>query len=215
MNGITVPMAIVDFIPVVLFFAAAVLLQRDLYNKMVKGAYALLATGSVMVLIGGLFKAGWKILYALSICDYPLLENSFFPMQGPGFLMVFLALVGMFTPWNRGRTVTMSVAAVPVYTSSMPFVIMQTVGCAGAQWSLFALSLKMRQRLAAVMYVISFWFMLGMGYLSATFDDSSSMHWMAQCVNIVSQGSFLWGTVLLHRAGLADWQFGRAGRAVC
>lgn len=214
MNGITVPMAIVDFIPVVLFFAAAVLLQRDLYNKMVKGAYALLATGSVMVLIGGLFKAGWKILYALSICDYPLLENSFFPMQGPGFLLVFLALVGMFTPWNQGRTVTMSVAAVPVYTSSMPFVIMQTVGCAGAQWSLFALSLKMRQRLAAVMYVISFWFMLGMGYLSATFDDSSSMHWMAQCVNIVSQGSFLWGTVLLHKAGLADWQFERAGRAV-
>lgn len=214
MNGITVPMAIVDFIPVVLFFAAAVLLQRDLYNKMVKGAYALLATGSVMVLIGGLFKAGWKILYALSICDYPLLENSFFPMQGPGFLLVFLAPVGMFTPWNRGRTVTMSVAAVPVYTSSMPFVIMQTVGCAGAQWSLFALSLKMRQRLAAVMYVISFWFMLGMGYLSATFDDSSSMHWMAQCVNIVSQGSFLWGTVLLQRAGLADWKFERAGRAV-
>ena len=214
MNGITVPMAIVDFIPVVLFFAAAVLLQRDLYNKMVKGAYALLATGSVMVLIGGLFKAGWKILYALSICDYPLLENSFFPMQGPGFLLVFLALVGMFTPWNRGRTVTMSVAAVPVYTSSMPFVIMQTVGCAGAQWSLFALSLKMRQRLAAVMYVISFWFMLGMGYLSATFDDSSSMHWRAQCVNIVSQGSFLWGTVLLQRAGLADWKFERAGRAV-
>ena len=214
MNGITVPMAIVDFTPVVLFFAAAVLLQRDLYNKMVKGAYALLATGSVMVLIGGLFKAGWKILYALSICDYPLLENSFFPMQGSGFLLVFLALVGMFTPWNRGRTVTMSVAAVPVYTSSMPFVIMQTVGCAGAQWSLFALSLKMRQRLAAVMYVISFWFMLGMGYLSATFDDSSSMHWMAQCVNIVSQGSFLWGTVLLHRAGLAGWRFERAGRAV-
>ena len=214
MNGITVPMAIVDFIPVVLFFAATVLLQRDLYNKMVKGAYALLATGSVMVLIGGLFKAGWKILYALSICDYPLLENSFFPMQGPGFLLVFLALVGIFTPWNRGRTVTMNVAAVPVYTSSMPFVIMQTVGCAGAQWSLFALSLKMRQRLAAVMYVISFWFMLGMGYLSATFDDSSSMHWMAQCVNIVSQGSFLWGTVLLHRAGLADWKFERAGRAV-
>lgn len=206
MNGITVPMAIVDFIPVVLFFAAAVLLQRDLYNKMVKGAYALLATGSIMVLIGGLFKAGWKILYALAVCDYPLLENSFFPMQGPGFLLVFLALAGMFTRWNRGRTAVMSVAAVPVYTSSIPFVIMQTVGCAGTQWSLFALSLKMRQRLAAVLYVVSFCFMLGMGYLSATFDDSSSMHWMAQCVNIVSQGTFLWGTVLLHRAGLADWQ---------
>lgn len=107
MNGITVPMALVDFIPVLLFFAAAVLLQRDLYRQMVKGAYARLATGSIMVLIGGLFKATWKILYALRICDYPLLSDSFFPMQGPGFLLVFLALVGMFTPWNRKGTTTL------------------------------------------------------------------------------------------------------------
>ena len=57
MNGITVTMALVDFVPVLLFFAAAVLLQRDLYDKMVKGAYALLATGSIMVLISGIFKA--------------------------------------------------------------------------------------------------------------------------------------------------------------
>ena len=57
MNGITVTMALVDLIPVVLFFAAAVILQRDLYEKMVKGAFALLATGSVMVLLAGVFKA--------------------------------------------------------------------------------------------------------------------------------------------------------------
>lgn len=36
MNGITIPMAIMDFIPVCLFFAAALILQRDLYNKIVK-----------------------------------------------------------------------------------------------------------------------------------------------------------------------------------
>ena len=204
MNGITVTMALVDFIPVLLFFAAAVLLQRDLYNKMVKGAYALLATGSTMVLISGIFKALWKILYALGICDYQAHDAAFFPMQGPGFLLVFLSLIGMFTKYNRRKTAALSVAAVPVYTSTMPFVILQIIGCAGSQWTLFALSLKMRKKAAAALYVVSFVFMLGMGYLSATFDDSSSMHWMAQCVNIVSQGTFLWGTVLLHRAGLAQ-----------
>lgn len=203
MEGITVTMALVDFIPVLLFFAAAVILQRDLYNKMVKGAYALLATGSVMVLISGIFKALWKILYALAICDYQALDASFFPMQGPGFLLVFLALAGMFTRYNRKQVSLLSVGAVPVYTSSMPFVILQIIGCAGAQWCLFALALKMKRRAAAVLFVTAFVSMLGMGYLSATFDDSSSMHWIAQCVNIVSQGSLLWGVVLLHRAGLA------------
>ena len=148
MNGITVPMAVVDFIPVALFFASAVLLQRDLYSKMVKGAFALLATGSTMVLIGGIFKAGWKILYALGICDYTLLDASFFPLQGPGFLLVFLALVGMFTRYNR-RHVLHSVAVVPVYTSTIPFVIMQTVGCAGAQWTLFVMAMLMKKKSAA------------------------------------------------------------------
>ncbi|MFR9215735.1 MAG: hypothetical protein ACLVKK_05790 [Ruthenibacterium sp.] len=202
MNGITVTMALVDLIPVVLFFAAAVILQRDLYDKMVKGAFALLATGSVMVLLAGVFKALWKILYALNVCDYQLLDAAFFPMQGPGFLLVFLALAGMFTKHNRKRVNLSSVAAVPVFTSTMPFVILQIIGCAGMQWCLFALALKMKRRPAAVMFVVAFVFMLGMGYLSATFDDSSSMHWLAQCVNIVSQGALLWGTVLLHRAGL-------------
>ncbi len=202
MNGITVTMALVDLIPVVLFFAAAVILQRDLYEKMVKGAFALLATGSVMVLLAGVFKALWKILYALNVCDYQLLDAAFFPMQGPGFLLVFLALAGMFTKYNRKRVNLSSVAAVPVFTSTMPFVILQIIGCAGMQWCLFALALKMKRRLAAVMFVVAFAFLLGMGYLSATFDDSSSMHWLAQCVNIVSQGALLWGTVLLHRAGL-------------
>lgn len=206
MNGITVTMALVDFVPVLLFFAAAVLLQRDLYDKMVKGAYALLATGSTMVLISGIFKALWKILYALGVCDYQMLDASFFPMQGPGFLLVFLSLAGMFTRYNRRKKALLSVGVVPVYTSTMPFVILQIIGCAGSQWALFALALKMRRKGAAALYVVAFVFMLGMGYLSATFDDSSSMHWMAQCVNIVSQGAFLGGTVLLHRAGLAEYQ---------
>ncbi len=209
MNGITVSMAIIDFIPVLLFFFATLILQRDFYGKMVKGAYALLATGSYMVLIGGIFKALWKILYAANVCDYPLLEQSFFPLQGPGFLLVFIAFIGLFTKYNRKDAKLLGVGVVPVYTSSMPFVIMQIIGCSGTQWSLFAIAVKLKKAAAAVLYVVSFIFMLGMGYLSARFDDSASMHRVAQTVNIVSQGTFLLGTVLLHRGGLRDWTPGK------
>ena len=37
----TVSMALVDYIPVICFAIAAVILLRDLYNKMSKGAFAL------------------------------------------------------------------------------------------------------------------------------------------------------------------------------
>lgn len=201
MEGITVFMALVDFIPVLFFFAAAVLLLKDLYNKMVKGAYALLAAGSIMVLIGGIYKVLWKTLVALAVCDYPMLDTSMFALQGPGFLLVFAALAGMFTKYNKNH-VTLRSAALPVIVSNMPFIILQIIGCTGVQGSLIAVSVKMKKKLPIVCFILAFIFMMGMGYLGAKFDDSSSMHWVAQCTNIISQGSLFAGVYLLHKAGL-------------
>lgn len=200
MNGITVFMALVDFIPVVFFFLAAMILQSDLYSKLSKTKYTLLAAGSLMVLIGGALKALWKILYALSICDFKALDISFFPFQGIGFLLVFFSLTGICSK----KFYTKALSVVPVYLSNMPFIIIQVIGCAGTQFMLIAKSLQMKKKSAAVLYLIAFIFMLGMGYLGAKFDDSSSMHWLAQCTNIISQLSFLAGTWLLHKAGLAN-----------
>ena len=200
MNGITASMAIVDFIPVALFFIAAVILQRDLYNKMVKGAFALLAAGSIMVLVSGMYKAAWKILYALGVCDFAALDAAFFPLQAPGFLLVFLSLVATLTRKSKGAPPL--AAAVPLYGSNMPFVGMSTLGCAGMQCCLFLMGKRMKKPLACALFVVAFVFMLGMGYLSAKFDDSSRMHWLAQCTNIVSQAALLLGVWLLHRAGL-------------
>ena len=46
----SIPMAIVDFIPVIFFGMAIFLLQKNLYNKMSKGAYALFCAGTIDVL---------------------------------------------------------------------------------------------------------------------------------------------------------------------
>ena len=202
MNGITVPMAILDFVPVVMFFIAAVILQRDLYNKLVKGAFALLAAGSILVLLGGFYKALWKILYALNVCNFEALDISFFPIQAPGFLLVFLGLTALKKK-DFGSPTALAVTPI-VYRSNLIFIIMQVVGFGGIQYCMARVALLMKKRLAAVLFVLSFIFILGMGYLGAKFDDSSSMHWLAQATNIMSQGCFMWGTLILHKAGLAQ-----------
>ena len=56
-------LAIVDFIPVGLFLAASIILQRDLYNKMSKGAFALFASGTILVFCVGALKATHKLFY--------------------------------------------------------------------------------------------------------------------------------------------------------
>lgn len=64
MKEFSVLMALADFIPVVLFCAAAVILIRDMYNKMSKGAFALFAAGTIDVICAGSLKAIYKLLYA-------------------------------------------------------------------------------------------------------------------------------------------------------
>ena len=64
MNDFSISMALVDYIPVALFAAAAVILLRDLYDKMSKGAFALFSAGVIDVTLAGALKATWKLLYA-------------------------------------------------------------------------------------------------------------------------------------------------------
>ena len=52
----TVLMGLVDFVPVILYLISLVLLQRDLYNKMPKYAFACFAAGTINVFTAGFLK---------------------------------------------------------------------------------------------------------------------------------------------------------------
>lgn len=198
-GGITVTMALVDCVPVALFMVAAVILQRDLYDQLPKGAYSLVAAGSIMAFLGGFMKALWKILYATGVCDYVLLDHALFTLQGPGFLLFFLGLTGLF--WKGEKNAASALVGAPVATTtSIPFIVMQVVGLGGAQVLLAVEGARRGRRLVPVAFALAFVFMLGMGYLGAKFDDSSSMHWVAQLTNTLSMACFLWGTLMLHAA---------------
>ena len=98
----SVSMAIVDFIPVILFLIAAVLIQRGLYEQMSKGAFALLSAGTIMVFCAGFMKALWKLLYAMNLCDFERLNQTFFPMQALGFLLAGISIVALlFFPQKK------------------------------------------------------------------------------------------------------------------
>ena len=70
MYHFSIPMALVDFLPVLFFGYAAALLQRDLYDKMRKSHFALFAAGTINIFAAGFLKAAWKLLYAAGICDF-------------------------------------------------------------------------------------------------------------------------------------------------
>ena len=204
MYNFTIPMALMDYLPVFFFGVTAVLLLRDLYNKMFKGAYALLAAGSVNVFLAGFCKATWKLLYAANICDFVALEEMFMPVNSLGLLFVGLSLIGMLC-WKR-KGALLSVAPVP-FTSSMPFIMMMVLGLGGMCAGLSVLAAKMKKGKTVILFIASFVCAMAMGYLSSQDSTQAWVNWTEQGINSVSQLCLMMGTLVLHKAGLRDWNW--------
>ena len=202
MYNFTVPMALMDFVPVFFFGVSAVLLLRDLYNKMFKGAYALLAAGSVNVFLAGFCKALWKLLYAANICDFVALEEMFMPVNSLGLLFVGLSLIGMLC-WKK-KSGMLSVAP-PVFASSMPFIMMMVVGLGGMCAGLSVVAAKMKKAPVMILFILSFVCAMAMGYMSSQDSTQSWVNWAEQSINCVSQGCLMLGVIVLHKKGLKAW----------
>ena len=202
MYNFTIPMALMDFVPVIFFGVTAVLLLRDLYNKMFKGAYALLAAGSINVFMAGFCKALWKLLYAANICDFVALEEMFMPVNSTGLLFVGLSLVGMICFKRKGATLSVAPVA---FTSSMPFIMMMVLGLGGMCAGLSILSVKMKKGKFMILFLASFVCAMAMGYMSSQDSTLGWVNWAEQSINCVSQGCLMLGTIALHKAGLKDW----------
>ena len=202
MYNFTVPMALMDFVPVFFFGVTAVLLLRDLYNKMFKGAYALLAAGSVNVFLAGFCKALWKLLYAADICNFVALEEMFMPVNSLGLLFVGLSLIGMLC---RKKKAGMLSVAPPVFASSMPFIMMMVVGLGGMCAGLSVVAAKMKKAPVMILFILSFVCAMAMGYMSSQDSTQGWVNWVEQSINTVSQACLMLGVILLHRAGLKDF----------
>lgn len=204
MKDFSVSMALVDYIPVVLFATAAVILLRDLYNKMSKGAFALFAAGTINITCAGALKATYKLLYALAVCDFQALNNMFFPVQSIGFMLAGLGVIAMIC--HRQSKKAVLAVAPPVFSGTFVFVSLMVAGLGLMDVGLCILSAKMKKPALIAFFVVSFVCSLCMGYLSSKDFAEASMNWIAEGVNVVGQGALLLGAVMLHKSGLSDFK---------
>lgn len=203
MYNFTIPMALMDFIPVIFFGITAVFLLRDFYNKMGKGVYTLLAAGAVNVFLAGFCKALWKLLYAANICDFTALEEMFMPVNSLGLLFVGVAMVGMLCQKKKGAVLSV---APPLFVSSVPFIIMMVVGLGGLCTVLSIVAAKMKKSPVMILFILSFVCSMAMGYMSSRDSTLSWVNWAEQSINTVSQLCLMLGVITLHKAGLKEYQ---------
>ncbi len=200
-------MAIVDYIPVGMFLAASIILQKSLYNKMSKGTFALFSSGTIFVFVAGFLKATHKLLYYASVCDFTPLEESFFPMQTIGFVlaavgmvMMFMSKSGEYKEFAFVLPVLAFIAPAP-YKGTMIFVVLMVLGVLVLDGSLFRIAMHQKATMACILIVVAFIFTLCMGYLAS---NESIDDWIKEIVNTIGQGSLLMAVIMMKNKGLQD-----------
>lgn len=187
----TVPMALMDFLPVLLFGAAWVILYKDLKNKLDLCSGLLLPLGAVLVFAAGFCKAVWKLQTALGLNAVELFNKAMFPTQSVGFVLLAVGMLALMYGKRKGaRSLT------------MVWVMLTVLGNLGASAGLVWIARKVKKK-AIPLFIVAFVLSMMMGYLSSRDFAQASMHWIAQSVNTLGQGLLLWGALLLRRAGLA------------
>ena len=199
MYNVSVPMALMDFVPVVFYGFTAAILRRDLFNKMSRQNFSLFSAGTVFIFMAGLLKALWKLLYGAGICDFQALNTIFLPVQSIGFLLTGVSIILMVA-----RKKVPVLAVPPVFGGTMVFIPMMVLGLGSIVTVLSVLAAKLKKKAAIVLFVLSFLASLAMGGMATQDSTQSWVNWVEQSLNCLGQGALLWGVIVLDRKGLKE-----------
>ena len=216
MKEYSIHMALFDLLPVFFFLAGTWTVAADMKQKMTLPAKILFVGGSGLVFLAGLLKALYKLIYSLGLGDPAWMSGQFFYNQALGFLLAGIGLTlavmrldkasgpkggsGAGSASGSGSGKLYSFVPIPV----MALVGIMVAGLAALDASLCYLAAKLKKHSALILFIVSFFLCLGMGYLSSRNFEKSSMNWIAEGVNAAGQFAFLAGCRILHGAGLSE-----------
>ena len=210
-------MGLMDLLPVILFALAGCILIKVMFNELKKPFAVLLCSGVTLSLTAGLFKAIWKTLLSLNICDFYPFDVMFMPTQSLGFVLMGIGLISLLFNKKGKKGVTTNAVVLPLLLivlagtpakqvdGNIAFIAMLVIGEAMIATSLCYLSVKNKKWLCLVLFIISFICLMVMGAmkpLSSKMNLSvTAANWIEESVNIVAQASLLAGCYLSNKKG--------------
>ena len=193
-EGNTVGLAILDFIPNIAFLIGAIYLVR--IAVMVKGTACsrVVMAGSLLIALGGMLKASWKLIYASGGPNVRLMSDIQFILVAPGFLALLVAAIWLARSKNAGRSLPMMAIA----AWKIPFLFVMTLTSLGAQGILAYICFRRKAPLAAAGFIVAFLGLLAMGGMASA-PQTVTMQWVEESINSVGQIGFMLGSILLHK----------------
>lgn len=193
-EGYSIGLALLDFVPNIAFLIGAFYLVR--VARYVKGRRCgrMVMAGSLLIALGGILKAAWKLIYASGGPDLQLMSQVQFILVAPGFLALLISTILLARKHGPiGATPMLAIAAWKI-----PFLFVMTLCSLGAQGILAYIAFKRKVPLAAAGYIVAFMGLLAMGGLASA-GQSIGMQWIEEGINSAGQIGFMLGSLLLEK----------------
>ncbi len=219
MEGVTVPLALQDYMTVIFSALGLAILTRMVFllNRSL-GRMALV--GTVLIVLGGALKASGKLISAAGGPDVALFHQGLFPLIAPGFTLMAWSLYQVRRvfrdqpPLNRPWLVPVVVIAVfgiGVLSLAMaggpwkvPLILLATVGNVGMLVMLALAAWGRNMRFTGALFVVTLLVVLVMSQLANMKEVSIGMIWFEQITQTVAQMLF----------ALAAWNYSQKVEAL-
>lgn len=199
-HDINIPMAVVDFIPVILCGIAIYNFILAFNRKMTTGQRSFFAAGGILLVASGFLKALWKLLYALGVCDIPLLSDQLMLNNTLAFICLASSTWAMIIKNKDLKDTTLySFAAVPVITSKMMFIIPMTLSVILWYIGMAVAAFKKKNKSIAFMILFTMITALVKSGLGSSFDGSAVMNWVAEGVMTIGEISLCLAAVKFRK----------------
>ncbi|MCF0240935.1 MAG: hypothetical protein HUJ62_11045 [Streptococcus gallolyticus] len=192
----SIQLVLFDFLPVFLFFINTVLFWKTLSVYLNKNYFGFACSGLILICMGGLGKAIWKGLYATNIMDFQVFDESQLFIQSCGFFLFAIGLIGL----NLKKSGSKLAAAPMLFTSSIPFIVVMSVGLLWSMYSLVCFNLKRKNYVSVVFFILATILLFLMSYLGSKEDFSFEfVNWIAESINSFAQIALLVANTFMYK----------------
>ncbi len=213
-DGVSIPLALEDAVPVALSTAGFVLLARGVRDRVGEATGRAALVAAVLIASGGVAKVSWKLIAAFAGEDVTWLDDLLFPLLALGFSGFVVALLAA----RRDRAASGAVWIAIAIAGAVVAAAVATLGEAGLRvalavavvGSLTASGLLIRIALAAgegrsaAFLAVNVTATLVLAGLARIEDQTLALQWVEQTTNTVSQALFLAAAARLAR-GTTSW----------
>ena len=213
-------LALEDFAPVVLSAAAVWVLSRVCAGlDATAGQYV--RASFVLLLVGGLSKPIYKLIFALSdgSADLVVLDEALFWFLAPGFILLAVGLRSASRVDRGGDPrierawpvaaagVVIAAAGLLAFGSDAWFIVLlatATLANIAVVVVLVRWARAYRDTFTAALFAATLVIVFGLAWAAASLEQTTATQWGEQLVSTVSQGLLLWGSVRLSALVAGD-----------